>query len=116
MPTPPAPVRCRAWCHQGDLPVVGELLDLEEVDPQGRPTGRRVRARVETAPPGGERRASSTQRLFAVDVPRDPPHLCLCGHVRTLHADRAGVCTLCPKGVCWGYIPTDPRREPDDDP
>ena len=107
----------RHWCHTGDFPVVGELLDLEETDEAGRATGRRVRARVETVPDGGPRTASSTQRLFAVDVPRDPPRMCKrCGHIRLLHSENpagvAGGCSLCnDDNLCAGYLPADPREE-----
>jgi hypothetical protein len=106
------------WCHQGGPPVVGELLDLEELDAQGRPTGRRVRARVETAPADAARSASSTQRLFAVDVPRDPPRMCkTCGHIRLLHPENAagvaGACSLCNDDkVCAQFVPADPREDP----
>lgn len=111
----------RHWCTAFDAPpAVGTLLRLEELNPDGGPTGRHVLARVEASPDGAEgpRRPSSTQRLFAVDVPPDCPHMCRCGHVRVLHqlppnpTDPRGPCSLCPPDACPAYRPTDPREEP----
>ncbi len=107
----------RHWCLATELPTVGDVLHLEELDAAGAPTGRRVRVRVEATPADLPHRPSSTQRLFAVDAPRDPPRLCRCSHIRILHKREAGghrgACTLCDdEDKCATYAPVDPREEP----
>lgn len=110
----------RHWCLTTALPQIGDVLHLEELDARGAPTGQKVRVRVEATPRDLPGRPSSTQRLFSVDVPRDPP-LCRCGHIRILHAmietsDGAtskvrGACTICGE-ACERYSAPDARAEP----
>ncbi len=106
----------RHWCLATDLPTVGDVLHLEELDAAGAPTGRRVRVRVEAVPGDLPHRTHTTRRMFAVDVPKDLPRLCRCGHIRILHArdvGHRGACTLCDDpDKCAAYAPADPREEP----
>ncbi len=100
---------------------MGDVLHLEELDASGAPTGQKVRVRVEATPHGLPSRPSSTQRLFAIDVPRDPPLCCRCGHIRVLHASVEnedgttsrvrGACTICGSEACERYVVHDPRTE-----
>ena len=96
------------WTGAG-LPPAGTRLTLEEVDDAGVPTGLFLAVVVAAQP---SRHASSTQRLVAIAALSEPPHLCVCLHVRVLHDHQRGPCTLCGEEACPLYRPKDPREEP----
>lgn len=100
----------RARWTELTLPPAGTRLVLDEVDEAGCPTGRVVPVVVASEP---RNTGSSTPRMRAValEALTEPPHLCLCGHVRVLHAQNRGPCTLCGDAGCSAYEPRDLREE-----